>query len=170
MYVGMDPGFTGAIGSISSSGEEISVDDLPVSGKGGSRQFDLGALNNLIYKLKLTKAILVVGLENPTTRPGEGAERCKRFGEGIGMLKGILTAHQIGFACVSPNLWTGRLGVPGKQNDNGKQHNQAGAQLLLSYYAQAEHLIYGPRGGVKDGRLDALLIAHWMRVNDNGKN
>ena len=165
VYVGIDPGFTGAIGWIDEDGEHVGVEDLPVIKIKKLRQFDLHGLNGMIYKMS-RKELAAVGLENPTTRPGEGAERCKRFGEGIGMLKALLTAHQIGYECVSPNLWTGRLGIPGKSDDGGKEHNRAGAQLLVTHYPVVEKMVYGPRGGVKDGRLDALLIAHWMRIND----
>lgn len=161
-FFGIDPGFTGAIAWIDAYGEQIGVEDLPVTGVGKKREFDLVALNALIYhKIACVKHDCVVGLENPTTRPGEGAERCKRFGEGIGMLKALLTAHLVGYDCISPNLWKGRLGLPGKQDPNA---NKAGAQLIVTHYPSTEHLVYGPRGGVKDGRLDALLIAHWIRT------
>lgn len=162
-FVGIDPGFTGAIGWIAENGEDIGVIDLPTTGKGRKQQFDLERMNYYLWDLCKTGTYdsLLVGLENPTTRPGEGAERCKRFGEGIGMLKGLLTAHQIGFTCISPNLWKGRLALPGKQDPEA---NKAGAQLLVAHYPTAEYLVFGPRGGIKDGRLDALLIAHAMRT------
>lgn len=161
-FFGIDPGFTGAIGCIDAFGEAIWVDDLPVTGKGKQREFDLIALNALIYhKMACVRGECVVGLENPTTRPGEGAERCKRFGRGIGNLEMGLTSHLVPFTLIAPNLWKGRLGLPGKSDPNA---NPAGAQLLVSHYPSTEHLVYGPRGGIKDGRLDALLIAHWIRT------
>jgi hypothetical protein len=161
IFFGIDPGFTGAIGWIDAYGENVGVDDLPVVGTGKTRQFDLPALNVLIYeKIACVRNDCVVGLENPTTRPKEGAERCKRFGEGIGMLKAFLVAHQISYDCIAPNLWKGRLSLPGKHDPNA---NRAGAQMLVTHYPATEHLVYGPRGGIKDGRLDALLIAHWIR-------
>lgn len=161
IFVGIDPGFTGAIGTISQCGKVLHAVDLPILKVKKLRQFDLDRLNREIWMLGKLGAC-VVGLENPTTRPKEGAERCKRFGEGIGMLKGLLTAHRVGYECIPPNLWKGRLGLPGKDKPGA---NKAGAQLLVTHYPAIESLVYGPRGGIKDGRLDALLIAHWMRVN-----
>lgn len=161
-FLGIDPGFSGALGWIASNGDSFQVHDLPVVKVKKRLQFDIPALNALVYGINQWTPELVVGLEDPTTRPGEGAERCKRFGEGIGILKGLLTAHQISYECISPNLWKGRLGLPGKDK---KGANMAGAQLLVSQYPQMENMVYGPRGGIKDGRLDALLIAHWMRIN-----
>jgi hypothetical protein len=162
IFVGIDPGFTGAIGwIIVGSTPALVAYDLPLQAGTKKREFDLEMLNHYVYRLTELGEI-GVGLENPTTRPGEGAERCKRFGEGIGLLKGLLTAHQIPYTCISPNLWKGRLGLPGKTKPGA---NKAGAQFLVSHYPQAEELVYGPRGGIKDGRLDALLIAHWMKVD-----
>ena len=166
LFVGIDPGFTGAIGFIAERElcNDIFVWDFMVSGAGRKRQFDLENLNRQIHGIQGwgTDDDVIVGLENPTTRPGEGAEPCKRFGEGIGFLKGMMTAHQVPYTCVPPNLWKGRLGLPGKTHRNA---NKSGAQLLITHYPNAENLIYGPRGGILDGRLDALLIAHWMKVN-----
>lgn len=161
--VGIDPGFTGAIGWIADTSiVGIGAYDMPLQSGTKKREFDMGVLNARIHGLKALGDI-VVGLEYPTTRPKEGAEHSRRFGEGVGLLKGMMEAHQILFKEIPPNLWTGRLGIPGKKRDGGKEHNRAGAQLLISHYPHVESLIYGPRGGIKDGRLDALLIAHWMR-------
>lgn len=161
-FFGIDPGFTGAIAWIDELGEDMGVVDLPVVQVKKLRQFDLIALNGLIYhKISCRPGNLVVGLEMPTTRPKEGAEKCKRFGQGIGMLQMGLTAHLIPFREIPPNLWKGRLGLPGKDKPGA---NKACAQHLVTFYPQTEHLVYGPRGGIKDGRMDALLIAHAMRT------
>ena len=158
-YIGIDPGFTGAVGIMDNLGERIEAWDLPVvGGTGKDREFDETALNDMINRLWCLGGS--VGLEKPTSRPNEGAHRSHRFGEGIGMLRGLMTAHGIKYRMIPPNLWKGRLGLPGKQI---KGANKACAQYLVTRYPAAEHIIYGSRGGIKDGRLDALLIAHWLR-------
>ena len=131
-----------------------------MGGTGRDREFDEAALNLTIYGLARYYAGAIIGLEKPASRPGEGSHRAHRFGEGIGMLRGMLVAHRLPYRKISPNLWKGRLGLPGKQVKGG---NKACAQYLVSHYPLTENLIYGSRGGLKDGRLDALLIAHWLR-------
>lgn len=162
-YVGIDPGFTGSFGLIDERGEHIEAWDLPVvGGTGRDREFDEAALNNMVYRISQFTDT-VVGLEKPTSRPGEGGQRSHRFGEGIGLLRGMMIAHGVKYRMVPPNLWKGRLGLPGK---HVRGANKACAQYLVSHYTPAEHIVYGVRGGIKDGRLDALLIAHWLRHED----
>lgn len=161
-FCGIDPGFTGAFAWIDGDGQSMGYVDMPVTGKGRGREFDLDKLNKIVYQFASTARdnIVIVGLEKPTSMPGEGAHRSHRFGEGIGMLKGLMIAHQLPFRLVPPNLWKGRLGLPGKTDPNA---NNAGAQLLESHYSTISSMIRGPRGGIKDGRLDAFLIAHWIK-------
>lgn len=170
MYVGIDPGFTGAIGLIDDRGEYMEAWDLPVGGGSGrNREFDEAGLNLLVYRLRQMQEMgidLVVGLEKPASRQGEAAHSSHRFGEGIGMLRGMLSAHMIGYRKISPNLWKGRLGLPGKQIRGA---NKACAQYLVTFYPVAERIVYGSKGGVKDGRLDALLIAHWLKKEDQNE-
>lgn len=166
-FLGIDPGFTGAFAWIDAQAQVLGYLDMPfnIIAKGRKREFDLDRLNNIVYKIASDSrhGQVVVGLENPTSRPGEGADRSRRFGEGIGMLKGLMTAHQLTFQLISPNLWKGRLNLPGK-TDAGA--NKQGAMMLESHYPTIDSMIRGPRGGIKDGRLDAFLIAHWLRIND----
>jgi len=161
-YCGIDPGFKGAISVMNAAGTVVSIVDLPVTSKGTgkSREFDLPALRNVFKRIKFTHD-LVVGLEWPTTRPGEGAERSERFGRGKGILQAMLFCMGFDYYLISPNLWKGRLGVPGKTQGDS---NIIAEQVFTTYYPQFADLIKGPRGGFKDGRCDAALIAHFLRT------
>ena len=166
-YIGIDPGFTGGIADIDASGTRVRVWDMPTRLRGktkGSRYraIDLPKLYDILRDAALGGPH-VWGLENPTTRPGDGAERMLRFGRGIGNLEALIYCVSAGDEpeLVAPNLWKGRLGLKGKETD---EHSNLGVDLFKRYYPDHEPLLYGPRGGIKDGRLDALLIAHWLRV------
>lgn len=165
-FVGVDPGFHGAIGRISLDGQRLSAWDLPVtrSDNDKSREFDLPALAGLIKTLRRLPGV-TVGLEFPTTRPGEGAERSKRFGHGLGLLEGMLFIRGVSYRRIPPNLWKGRLGVPGKTE---KGAVAASAAFFDLYYPAYHDLIRGPHGGLLDGRIDALLIAHYLRTRELG--
>lgn len=161
-YVGIDPGFHGAIGVVAQNGTVDGVWDLPTTGSGRARDFDVPAIDSLLCRLEAGYDDVQVGLEWPTTRPGEGAERSARFGRGLGILEALLHVRfGSRWKKVAPNLWKGRLGVPGKMNPDA---SKLARRLFTTYYPQDEHRILGPRGGLLDGRCDALLISHWMRM------
>jgi hypothetical protein len=163
-YVGIDPGFSGAIGRISADGSSVQCWDMPTVQKGGAearrRELDLAALRQIMREIRLFPST-VVGLEWPTTRPGEGAERSERFGRQKGILQAFCYLHRLPYFLIAPNLWKGRLSLPGKTNPDA---NKLAAKLFDLYYPESGSLVRGPRGGLKDGRIDALLIAHWLRV------
>lgn len=166
-YWGVDPGFSGAIGCINAAGTGVTVYDMPLVGTGGKdrqREFDLDQLDAIIAGIGLLPNS-VLGIEWPTTRPGEGAERAERFGRGKGLLQAFAHARKLDYYLLAPNLWKGRLGVPGKSDKNA---NKIAAKLFTTFYPEHADLIHGPRGGVKDGRCDALLIAHFLRARSFG--
>ena len=163
-YVGIDPGFQGALGLMNAAGTLVKVWDLPVTGKGKAGEFDLPELWALFKRLKAFPDV-VAGLEWPTTRPGEGAERSERFGRGKGYLEAFAFCSGLAHHKVSPNLWKGRLGLPGKGDP---QAAQMAREAFERFYPRHTGLILGPRGGLKDGRCDALLIAHFLRTRAAG--
>jgi len=158
--VGIDPGFSGAVGRMDMNGDHLHVTPLPISGKGKGREFSLPGICGQMYALSRVPQLLV-GLEWPTTRPGEGAERSERFGRGKGYLHMGLECYKVPYELIAPNLWKGRLHLPGKSDpESGRKCRE----YFLRYYPNQAHLITGPRGGHLDGPCDALLIAHWLRI------
>lgn len=160
IYMGVDPGFSGGIGILHPTLGVLTY-DMPVKkmGKGvGYNALDLESLC-MIFRMFPADAIRV-GLENPTTRPGEGAERCFRFGRQIGNIEAILHVIGCNYTLIPPATWTNKLGFPGKQYDNAIEIR---ASWWDQHYPDAAALIRGPRGGILDGRLDALLISHYLK-------
>jgi len=160
-YVGIDPGFTGSIGMMNLAGTSLRVWDMPVTkGKDdSSRQFDLGGLRELFKRIRKFPSV-AVALEWPTTRPGEGAERSKRFGVGMGLLEAFCYLSDLDTFKLPPASWKQRLGLPGKTDP------ESGPVCLAFYerfYASWRGLLLGPKRGLRDGRMDALLLAHFLR-------
>tara|TARA_R110000823_G_scaffold126868_4_gene254198 strand:+ start:1441 stop:1902 length:462 start_codon:yes stop_codon:yes gene_type:complete len=56
---------------------------------------------------------------------------------------------------VTPKVWQKYIGVASK----GKAIKNDVANLAANLYPKAN--LYGPKGGLKDGRADALMIAHY---------
>lgn len=161
-YAGVDPGFSGAIAVMNATGTSLHVFDMPVTyaKEDRKREIDLDGLRDIFKYLKQLPDC-GVGIEWPTTRPGEGAERCERFGRGKGYLEAFAFLSCLDYWKIAPNRWCGRLNLPGKDHE-GAIVERAG--LFEQLYPAWAGLIRGPRGGVLDGRLDALLIAHCLRI------
>jgi hypothetical protein len=95
-------------------------------------------------------------------REGEGVTNARKVGLGMGFIEMALISCKAKFGKIAPSLWTGRLGLSGKGKEGWYDQRWALAEF---FYPDFLDKLTGPRGGKRDGRLDSLLIAHWMRVN-----
>lgn len=161
-YCGIDPGFSGAIALMNAAGTTCRVWKMPVIEKEKDRQreIDLGLLRDCFSVLARFPRVCV-GVEWPTTRPGEAAEASERFGRQKGYLEAFCYLKNLDYFKIAPNLWKGRLGLDGKDVAGA---NERAAKLYGLYYPDHTGLIRGLRGGILDGPLDALLIAHFLRT------
>lgn len=158
IWVGIDPGMSGAISAINEKGEFLWVEDMPVIGEGRKGEYDV---------LKIVRIVREVGkhphprvlLEWPTTRPDESAESSKRFGVGLGLLVGACAASGVLPERVAPNKWKGRLGLQGKEQDPLAARQQAVRAAEDFIIGLPPTALYGVKGGLKDGRAESLLIA-----------
>ncbi len=90
------------------------------------------------------------------------------FGFNLGSVHALLHACGIGFSLVQPKVWQKAIGAPSKKFLDGEMElKQAIADIAEMLYPQAE--LYGPKGGLKDGRADALMIAHYLYLQDMNK-
>jgi hypothetical protein len=162
-FGGIDPGFHGAVAVVHVDGTVRTIRDMPVikHEEAKRRELDLRALRSLFRSLR-PYGDLLIGIEAPTTRPGEPPEPAARFGFQRGAIEMAAICNHLAYDRIPPNLWKGRLNVPGKTDPRA---NEVGMRIARAYYPDLdESELVGPRGGIRDGRLDALLIAHWMRV------
>lgn len=154
-YLGIDPGLKGAIGLIDAAGHGASVWDMPVK----DHELDLAVLGTI---LSFPEGYFA-GLEWPTPKPGDYGNvpaHAENLGRQKGVLEAMLYDRNVSYSRIVPHLWKGQLGLKGKDQDKGSK--EAAAYWDATYPAMT-HLIRGPRGGILDGRLDALLIAHFLR-------
>jgi hypothetical protein len=161
LWVGVDPGVHGAIGVLDEKGRFISVEDMPITKEGRQGEFDITRLCAHIRHLQALCADCHVFLEWPTTRPGEAAESSKRFGVGLGLLEGAWTMAGCRPIRVAPNLWKGALGLLGKADDPLRAREQAVRMAEEFVVGMGPGTLRGVRGGLLDGRAEALLVAWW---------
>lgn len=162
VFIGIDPGFAGAVGVITVKGKFVACWDMPTStlmGEGRHKEFDVEALADIVATLACWK-VRAVHLEWVQTRPDEAPEASKRFGVGLGLLEGMLTYVGLRPERVAPNKWKGRLGLIGKSEGHEvESRNQSVYTAERFIPTVPAGLLRGPRGGAKDGRAEALLIA-----------
>lgn len=157
--IGADPGVKGAIGVLSPTTAFCEVHDIPVIGVGRESEFDADALWVLISRLAKEYNHPLFRLEWPQTRPDEAAESSKRFGVGLGLLWAFARAAGCEVERVAPNGWKGRLGLMGKSGGHMDARRQAVEYAERVIPGLTDDAVRGVRGGLLDGRAEALLIA-----------
>jgi len=158
-YAGIDPGYKGAVAVMNAKGTTAKVFPMPLNDE---KEIDLGGLRDIFAHLRRLPRCCV-GIEWPTAWPGSFANvtrDAEHFGRQKGLLEAFAFLKGLPYFKLAPPLWKGRLGLDGKAQDGA---NERGAGLLLAFYPELRALIYGPRGGLLDGRLDSLLICHFLR-------
>lgn len=92
----------------------------------------------------------IVVVERVHSMPGQGVASMFSFGQRFGELIGMLITLNMEYELVQPRKWQRDIGVEPK---SGKQ----GVFDIVSKTVD-KSLLTGPRGGIKDGRCDALGI------------
>ena len=166
LIAGVDPGFEGAVATLrTSDGLLDAVWDMPLRPKrpGLKREVDIDVLNAIFVEIH-GRGVSEVKLEWPTTRPEESAEASKRFGVGLGNVEALVVANGMKLDRVAPNHWKQSLGLTGKKNTRTtplEARKLACDECLRLVTNVSRKTLYGPRGGAKDGRAEAILIAFW---------
>ena len=144
VYIGIDPGAKGSMCVIS-------------NGKVLFKDFDLKEYSSTLKTfLDTDDTELMVAIEKVHAMPGQGVSSSFSFGQRLGELEGMLTALQIPYELVAPKDWQKACGIPAKSDKKGI------ASVIQKLYPTAE--LYGNKGGLRDGRSDALGLAHFIRL------
>ena len=113
MYLGIDPGKTGAMAVLDKGGEFVEVVDF----------------EEVLPRIRLlAKTVKFAYLEEVHAMPGQGVSSTFTFGENSGWWKGILQAFEIPFKTIRPQDWQKGL-VPKKNNLTDKPGLAVARQL-----------------------------------------
>jgi hypothetical protein len=163
IFAGIDPGRKGAIAWMNSTRTKVEICDVPIR----DGDYDIHAMANIIKLIAaeaqsltpcgLCPGEVVLVMEWVHAMPRDGKCSAFDFGRGRGIWEGILGACGIVPVHADPAVWKRAMlaGLP-----KGKQSSVDQASRLFP--AQAE-LFIGERGGLKDGRAEALLLAEYGR-------
>ena len=154
VYIGIDPGKSGAIAALVDYRDEL----------GTYTQF-LHWMRNSETECDLSEWLggLVDGkgaevfayIENVHSTPQMGVTSAFTFGDSLGFLRGLLTAHQIPFDKVTPQKWQKVMGCLSKGDKN---ITKQAAQRLF------------PREKITHANADSLLLAEYCRRVRTGAN
>jgi len=151
IYIGIDPGAKGAMVCMFTPGSIHFLD------------YAVGGIHEYIKHLKLIQktnptADLVVGVEKVHSMPGQGVVATFSFGYKSGELAGMLAALRIPNIQVTPIQWQRVCKKKPKSNKKGT------FDAIKMIYPSVIDELTGPKGGIKDGRCDALGLMHYVRT------
>lgn len=143
-FVGIDPGKSGSMCILSTLDDIVEFYDFETIVKYISTIDRIGPLH-----------IAMVGVESVHAMPGQGVKSMFTFGQRLGEIEGMLRTFKVGYDLIRPQLWQKECKVVPKSGKKGVY------DAISKLYPNAD--LKGPKGGVKDGRCDALGIAHYIR-------
>ena len=141
IYLGIDPGKSGAIGVLNPDGSYLSVWDMPDTTVG---------LAELINDLTLNEEAYII-LEKVHSMPTDSSVAAFEFGRRVGNVEGVLAAYKLGFTRVSPQTWKRSFGLIGKDKE--------ASRILASEMWPKAPL----NRKLHHGRAEALLLAEYLR-------
>lgn len=141
-WIGIDPGANGAMCILYEDNTAEFFDFKKVGIKGYRNDV-------------LNTETVMVGLEKVHAMPGQGVKSMFSFGQRLGELEGMLATLDVGYVMPRPIEWQKACGIPAKSGKKGIH------EVMSKTYPNAP--LTGPKGGIMDGRCDALGIAHYLR-------
>lgn len=151
LFLGIDPGLSGALALYDSDTGDLFVADVPVhelrrNGK-LRREPDGRAISDIIADCA-AKGRVNAWIEHVSSMPGEGAVGAFTFGKVVGLLTGVCIAHGLAIDRVTPSVWKKAMGVPAD-----KDAARARASEILPQHSRLWPL------KKHDGRAEAALLA-----------
>lgn len=147
-FIGIDPGLSGAIASISPAG--IHFIDCPTIKQNGKTKPNPTLMASELKQLVTLNSIIII--ENVHAMPGQGVSSMFSFGMGYGVWLGIVAALNIPVEFVTPQCWKKYYGL-----STDKESSRVKALQLFPNEANNLKL------KKHHGRAEALLLAEYLR-------
>jgi crossover junction endodeoxyribonuclease RuvC len=156
IYVGIDPGLTGAIAIL--KGKKITFIDTPtelVKRNTSRRVYNPVVMAAYVHDiLTMTKHGVHVGIERQSAMPGQGVSSMFSIGMGYGLWMGIIAAAGIPYTIIEPRAWKKEL-----MQGMGKEKGASVIRLCQLYPSVAKDLKLKKH----HNRADAGMIAEYVR-------
>ena len=163
IHIGIDPGLRGAVVALSQDGQLLNWYDAPTFKKHNRKiTYSVGEMATIIGKYANNRNAHVT-IEEISTRPKQSTQSGVNSGIGFGYWVGICVAFNLTYNVVRPQSWINT--ILKKQLGEGKQR-----AIIFAKNRWPDLPLYGPRGGIRDGRADAICIAEYGRTLEKNKN
>lgn len=141
--IGIDPGVKGAMALMTDNGDVLVLDYR-----------DIGHMHDMLTTWACLWSVGLVALEKVHIMPRDSKRSGASFMRHVGEIQAVLKLARMPYVEVLPCKWMKGL-VPAKTGPRDKPS----VKVVQRLYPQVP--LAGPRGGIKDGRADAILIAKW---------
>ena len=125
----------------------------------------------LLNKIKDEYNVRILVIEDVHSLGNASAKSNFIFGYNVGVVNTLATLSRHPLDIVQPKVWQKAIGIPGKKWPKGTANSvrskwlkTAIAEKVIALYPYSRKQLYGPKGGLYDGRADALGISHYARL------
>lgn len=161
VYIGIDPGLSGAVAAI--SGDEVLFFDTPVLKIGKKRQMNTKEATSILKFIRAygtgnkdwsdrKKPQVLCALERVHAMPKQGVTSVWSFAQNYGQWLGILAALEIPHELVTPQSWKRAM------MDGMSKEKDASRQRVHQLFPEVD-----VRLKKHHGRADAVLLAEYIR-------
>jgi len=160
VFIGIDPGTRGALCSLDPEQGWIDFHDTPAS-------YNLYTSINHVSLWIQSQMVRVLNLtiEDVHSLGGMSAKSNFQFGRNLAFIETLAHLWYKDVEYVQPKVWQKGCGIEfnypllASTTEKAKYRKRWIGMFAKQLYPNAD--IYGPRGGLLDGRADALMIAHY---------
>lgn len=142
MILGCDPGLTGAIAAVSTLGELVWAEDMPVVDKNVSSTLLAQRLRSQVFDHAV--------VERVSSMPGQGVVSVFKFGKGYGQVLGVIDGLEIPLLEPTPSQWKRDMGL-----NSDKERSRS---LAIKIWPSQAQLFKFKKD---NGRAEAALLALW---------
>lgn len=161
LFMGIDPGLSGALAVLNHAGQLVDVIGMPTDPIGKSRRVSGRSIarwiNETLLRCDTTFALCMV--EQVASRPGQGVASMFSFGRSLGAVEGALGALSMPTDYATPQTWKKAFSL-----GSDKQESIRKACDLIPALAGRPN----PKGPT-DGMAEAVLLAEFARRRWSGK-
>jgi hypothetical protein len=152
-FIGIDPGLTGAVATISEDGATVFDTPITLIGDGKKQKHDFLAQSMaVLLGAHAGRGDVIAAIELVHSMPEQGISSAFSFGRGFGMWEGMLAAFRIPYERVAPQRWK-KLLLSDMPKDKDSSRIRAQQLFPKAELSLKKH----------HGRGDALLLAEFMR-------
>lgn len=161
IYIGIDPGISGAIALVAQDGTLVAVHDMPTMqitvGKGKRSRISEGELAALFDDIAGKNSVAMCMIEDVGPRPMDGAVAAFNFGASFGAIKQAVASAMLPYATITPAKWKRIMGL-----DSDKAKSRQMAQRTWPDKAALFSRVKD------DGRAEAALLARhaWLSLHN----